>query len=339
MTDPRNEWLAWRRTGIGGSDVAAVARIPGAFGSRYGVWLSKVSEWDDGETESMLWGTLLEKVVIDEVERRTGLFVGARQYRATHPDNRHHIATLDGALYESATRRDGGPRRINAPLSDAALAGLEVKVTWETSYPGGDPPDRYYAQAQWQMHTTGLQHVTLAVLHAGTKLETYDIPRDDADIAWLVDHVDAFWRDHVLANVEPPYEADDLPLVRKVVGATDGSVVTADPAVESLVAQVLAAQENAKQAVDYVDVLKAQLIAKVGKAAVVVDRFGEKLCSFKATREFDLDAAAAAHPDKYEAAVGVDVARFKKSLGRRADDYMVETDDRRLAFPRRKEPK
>lgn len=341
--DPdRQAWLDWRREGIGASDVAAIARVEGAFGTPYAVWLSKVHGIDGDSSEAMEWGNLIEGVILDEVERRTGLTVAARQLRLTHPDAPHHRCTLDGAAFAADAVAGATEANLDVDWSELlvlAACGVEAKNTSYRNYPNDEPPLNYYVQAQWQCWVGHLDAVTLAVLHAGTRLALYDIPRNDDDIAVLVDAADRFWNDHVLTGNPPEFDAADLDLVRSWVGPATRDVRTADPATADLVALYAAAKAAAKAATDEADRLAAQLITAVGDAEVLIAPDGRPLLTFKASRRFDLDAAVAAHADAAAASYTLDVDTFKKAIGKKAvDQHMVANPGgaRRLVIPKEK---
>ena len=74
----REEWLEWRRRGIGGSDAAAVAGL-NRWRSPMQVWLEKTGQIEgSGDNEAMYWGRILEDIIADEFSRRTGKRVRRR---------------------------------------------------------------------------------------------------------------------------------------------------------------------------------------------------------------------------------------------------------------------
>lgn len=339
--DARGAWLEWRRGGIGASDVAAIAGIEGAFGTPYSVWLSKVHGVDSEESEPMLWGSLIEDVVLNETERRIGLTIAARQLRLEHPEAPHHRATLDGAAFDrppEALRHDHEP--LNADFHGGfcsacewfdlsnAVAGIEAKNTGFRSYPGGEPPLAYYCQAQWQMWCGNLSQVILTVLHAGTVLLQYPIERDDDDIAFLVEQADRFWTDHVLTGIPPELSHRDLDRVRKFVGPGDESTMYADDATLELVRQLAAAKASVKEATEYADRLQAILTAKLGAAELLLDQAGQPLATYKAARWFDVEDAVGMFPDDAARCRTLDLPAFKKALGKRSvEAYMRKSTD------------
>lgn len=190
MNDDRTEWLAWRKLGIGASDVAALLGMS-KYASPMSVWTDKMGlAGPDEDNDYLEYGRRAEPMLTGYFEDRTGLFVVCQQQRAIHPDRPHHRATLDGLVCEHP---DGEP-----------LGVVEYKTTgygaWETI------PDAYAIQVQWQMHVAQQDHAWFGVLHE-RRFATYEVERDQRAIDMLVTAVDAFWNDHVLAETPPPADS------------------------------------------------------------------------------------------------------------------------------------
>jgi putative phage-type endonuclease len=194
----RDEWLEWRRAGIGASDVAGILGIS-PWSSPYSVWADKVGLTEHSDpTEAMEMGLALEPTIAHLFHTRTGLYLLGAQTRCEHPELPWARATLDGYCGESES----------TPF-DLALGNVESKTTadgparWEEAI-----PDHYAAQVQWQMFVTGAERTWVAVIHAafGLAFRVYEVERDDNDIAFIVDAVTAFWNDHVETGIPP--EAD-----------------------------------------------------------------------------------------------------------------------------------
>lgn len=198
MTD-REDWLEWRRGGIGGSDIAALMGIS-PWSSPWSVWADKCGLLPpEPENEYMAAGRWLESAIAPWFTDLTGLHVAGEQTWSTHKVKEWARCTPDGFVCD---RPLGWPSYF-----EFALGTFEVKVLG----PGKrwDPiPPYYQAQAQWQMFVTDLPKCWFAVLH-GRRLEVYELDRDDADIEFMVERAEAFWRDHVLAGVPPATDASD----------------------------------------------------------------------------------------------------------------------------------
>ena len=72
---PYEDWLEYRKTGIGGSDAAVVCGIS-RYKSPVELWMEKTGQLPSQETgEAAYWGNLLEALVREEFTKRTGIAV------------------------------------------------------------------------------------------------------------------------------------------------------------------------------------------------------------------------------------------------------------------------
>ena len=194
----RDEWLDWRRQGIGASDIAAILGIS-PWASPWSVWADKMRllppQPDSGKME---FGRRAEAMIASWFEDETGLdvdFIAGEEIRLQHPDHDWARSSPDGVVYEGIK-------------SATPLGGLEMKTA-----PAGkrwdEIPAHYQAQGQWQMHTSSKwERVWFAVLH-GWRLEIYELERDQADIDMMAERASEFWHDHVLAGVEPEVDGHE----------------------------------------------------------------------------------------------------------------------------------
>ncbi|RBO54681.1 recombinase [Rhodovulum sp. BSW8] len=201
----RTAWLAERRTGIGGSDIAAIVGLS-RWATPYDVWLDKTGQAEDSEeTEFQYWGTVLEDVVAKEYAKRTGQKVQRVNQRLIHPELPIAAANIDRAVVNPAIR--GNVRWIDGRLTTDRL--LECKTAdrfaaADWGDPGSDEvPEYYLIQTQWYMGITGAAVADLAVLIGGNDYRVYTIGRDDTLIADLLEAANDFWRDHVETRAAP----------------------------------------------------------------------------------------------------------------------------------------
>ena len=186
-TISREEWLAWRRTGIGGSDAAAVIGL-NPFRSRIEVYADKMGMMPEKEdTESMRLGRDLEDYVAQRFCEATGKKVRRNNFMWCHDEHRCMIADVDREII-------------------GENAGLECKTT--QAWGGkvimkGEIPLTYYVQCMHYMAVMGYDRVYLAVLIFGKGFFHFTIERDEDEIAALVASEAAFWRDHVQAGISP----------------------------------------------------------------------------------------------------------------------------------------
>lgn len=240
-----DEWLAWRRQGIGASD------LPGIMGTSpwatpLSVWASKVWENDDDETEAMRWGHLLESSIAAEFAVRTGLHVLGEQTMVEWPDNPIHRATIDGWVGESPEATLG-----------SVLGVLEIKTSsvavWDVV------PDHVRQQVQWQLHVTGKVRAWVAALFGGRSLRIYQLTRDDEEISRLVEAADNFWTNHVLTGEAPPAAGSDLDLLGDLFPGAPGSEIELTDTDMELLDQLVGWQAQQKALQTLIDDAKARL--------------------------------------------------------------------------------
>lgn len=202
------EMIAIRRTGIGGSDVAAVLGVH-PYRSPLDVWLEKVFVPTDGRdhrttvaiaplSEAIRWGDLLEETIAQEYARRTG----AQVFRPETGICRHPRKSW----------MLGNPDRL--VVLAGKTFGLEVKTAgWRALARWGPPPEEcpheYILQCAWYMGVTGLERWDLAGLLCGQELRTYTFFRDLDLEEMAVAGCERFWKEHVLARVPPPIEGSE----------------------------------------------------------------------------------------------------------------------------------
>jgi putative phage-type endonuclease len=203
-TADRDTWLAWRRNGLGGSDIAGVLGIS-PWSSPWSVWADKVGVLpDQPDNEYMEAGRWLEKAIGPWFTDRTGLAVLGEQTWLEHPTHPWMRCTVDGFVAESP----------GSSLADV-LGLLEIK----TAQPGrrwDEIPAGYQAQGLWQMAVAGLDRVWFAVL-MGRRLDIHELERDQDEIDYMIERAEKFWRGHVLPADPPP--VDDHEATSRAIAA------------------------------------------------------------------------------------------------------------------------
>ena len=91
------EWLRWRKKGIGGSDVSAILGI-NKWTSAIELWLDKTNQKNDPVevNEAMQWGTILEPIIRDHFSAVTGKAVMEVKAMLQHPEHPFMLADVDG---------------------------------------------------------------------------------------------------------------------------------------------------------------------------------------------------------------------------------------------------
>ncbi|EKS9844498.1 YqaJ viral recombinase family protein [Burkholderia cepacia] len=195
----RDDWLAVRRTGIGGSDAAAAVGL-NPYMSALELWLDKTGRADglprpdpNDTTSPTYWGTLLEPIVAASYTKQTGNRVRRVNAVLRHPTIPFMLANIDREI-------------VGVP----AVQILECKTAGEfgTRLWRDGVPEYVEIQVQHQLAVTGKTAAHVAVLLCGQALEVHRIERDDALIGRLVELEARFWR-FVETDTPPPADGSE----------------------------------------------------------------------------------------------------------------------------------
>jgi len=282
----RNEWLEWRRRGIGGSDAAAVAGL-NPWKSPIEVYLEKIGELPEPEdNEKMYWGRVLEDVVAKEFTERTGKKVRRRNAMLQHPEYTFMIANVDRVLV-------------------GEKVGLECKTTSEyakDNWKDDRVPDYYILQCQHYMAVTGYQGWWIAVLIGGNKLAYKYIERDEDIINYLIQIESEFWQmvqDRIPPAVDGSESSAEILKILYPESEPDSETILPSEA-ETLISEYELACEEERKAKERKEEAANKLKALLGEYET--GRIGDRLVSWKTVRSYRLDSKAlkAAHPEIYQ---------------------------------------
>lgn len=287
---PRDEWLARRRNGIGGSDAAALCGLS-RWQSRLEVWAEKTGVMGEleRETEAMRWGTLLEGVVRQEVAERTGVDIRPLHWLLAHPDRPWQQANVDGLACVDVN---------DLGIYEGKTSGTFAADEWAHD----EVPDQYVLQGQHYLAVTGLPWVLYGVLIGGQRLEVRKVDRDEELIEDLTRIEEQFWHDHVEAGIPPEPDGSKActDLMGKLWDAKAGSVLTVDPdEVADLIGERALAIEEETAAGERRAAAENRLKALLGEHEEARSPAGRKLFTWKAQERRGLDTKAleAVHPE------------------------------------------
>lgn len=188
---PREQWLALRKQGIGGSDAGAICGL-NPYVSPMDVYVNKTSEFlpEDMDNEAMREGRDLEEYVARRFSEATGLKVRRANVMYASRKHSYMIADVDRLV---VGKEDG-------------LVGLECKTASPYSadkWKDGSVPAHYLAQCYHYMAVLGADAWYIAVLIYGKEFKYVRIERDEDVIRNLVQIEGDFWENHVQKNVMP----------------------------------------------------------------------------------------------------------------------------------------
>lgn len=210
-----------RKTGIGGSDAAAVCGMS-KWKTPVDIFIDKTSE-DVGEginNRFTYWGSRLESVLIEEYIKQSGINVKTDNPVIRHPKNNFMLANIDGMAEDGAIIECK-----TASFSDGwGDAGTD------------EIPDEYLIQCAHYAVIYDAPRVDIAVLIGGNDFRIYTYNRNHVMEGILVKRETEFWNDFVLKNTPPPsLRKDDF---SKLIKKTSGNFKNAGDSVISLISMV-----------------------------------------------------------------------------------------------------
>lgn len=183
----REEWLAERRKGIGGSQAAAILGL-NPYVSAFDVYAEiKGLAPDQPDNEAMRQGRDLENYVAERFMEQTGKKARRKQAILKHKTIPWMIGNIDRLVI-------------------GENAGLECKTTSvlnKAKFNQGEFPPAYYVQCMHYLAVTGFDRWYLAVLVLNKGFHVFTIERDEGEIQALIDTERRFWEEHVQKDIPP----------------------------------------------------------------------------------------------------------------------------------------
>lgn len=190
----REEWLALRKQGIGGSDAGAICGL-NPWRSPIDVYVDKTNEKIEAEveTEAMRVGTDLEDYVARRFCEATGKKVHRKNVMMQSEEYPFMLANVDRIVTGEKA------------LLECKTANAYAAEQWSD----GKCPESYEIQCHHYMAVTGMEKVYLACLIMGIDFVICEIDRDEELIQNLCQIEKDFWENHVLAKRMPPPDGSE----------------------------------------------------------------------------------------------------------------------------------
>lgn len=191
---PKQEWLKFRKNGLGGSDAGAICGL-NPYRSAIAVYVDKTSdEIEEIDNESMRQGRELEEYVARRFMEQTGKRVRRANAIFCDEENPFMIADVDRMVV-------------------GEKAGLECKTAspYMVEYWEDDKiPLSYQMQCFHYMRVCNAEAWYLAVLIYGKEFKVYKLERDEEIISNLIQVEKKFWEENVCKNVMPEPDGSKL---------------------------------------------------------------------------------------------------------------------------------
>lgn len=274
-TQERANWLAERKSGIGGSEAAAVLGVS-PWATPVTVWLDKTGRsGPKEETEAMRIGTELE----DFVARR---YCQENNRTVQRFNKMIHVGCLLGN-YDRLVVMDGEKvaSHMGEVRTDTLLECKTSKRNWDDGV-----PVYYQTQVQHYMGLTPcLAHADVACLFLGSyHFETFRVERDDEVIKLMQERLTNWWQEYVLGDkMPPPTNEEDCKLLW--ARSNPGKTVTATAEIEQKIAAYKKLKEDEKAAKEAASQLQSDICAFLGDAEIVGGRDGKPLVTWKSAKD------------------------------------------------------
>lgn len=284
----KEEWLRYRKFGIGGSDVASLLGIS-KWKSEIELWLDKTNQAEDlvVENEAMQWGTIMEPIIRNHFSEVTGKTVVEVKAMLQHPEYPFMLADVDGLT----TDDEGNP------------AILEVKTASEYKRSEWDEgiPTYYETQVQHYLCVTGVKIAYVAVLIGGNSFKVYEVVANEEVHQMLIAVEQRFWN-KVQNMIRPEMDGSDA--AKKLLdsvyhGGINQEIVLPEDAIEfvDLYMEACAEEDNAKAKKQEASNHIKEFMGDYNKAKCL-----EHIITWKpvATERLDTKALKEQEPDIYQ---------------------------------------
>ncbi len=189
-----DDWLQWRRKGVGGSDAPIIMGV-NPYQSVFDLWFKKLYGYQDEDDDQISqdkkkWGHLIEPLLAENWMEKTGKKLRRRNAILQHPEYPWMLATVDRLVV-------------------GENAGWEGKTTNAYYVDQGEPKELYEVQCQHYIAVFNADRWYISVLAGGQIEYEYCVERDQKYIdEVLIPAEKKFW-ELVKTETFPDYDGSD----------------------------------------------------------------------------------------------------------------------------------
>ena len=310
-----DEWLQARQSGIGGSEIGAIAGLS-KYESLYSIWARKVHDVSSFEGNAATdLGNLLELPVAQAFAKETNNAVVEWKVILRSKTHTFLSANVDFFIVEASDQFPAGVvtewQSVEEP--DGIISILECKTgalaspgsPHEWFKDGGSIPDGYACQGLWYLTATGLEKVEFACLLGGYGMQYRTLLRDDSTIRHLLEIGESFWETYVRTSTPPPLDGSDATesaIKSMYPRSAPGKAVEGGDDLAALWSEFQAAKAESKTADERQKSLRAQILAIIGDAEVALVN-GDPIATWKTGKDTEFFATEVFkndHPDMFK---------------------------------------
>jgi len=314
-------WKKWRKSGIGGSDAAAILNLS-PFRTKRDLYYDKTDTENAISDDEDNWvaksvGHRLEDLVAEIFAKKTGYRVWQEKKMYYHPIYKCMIADID-YMFET-------PEGIIGIL-ECKTAHYLAKVKWDD----GRVPIYYEFQVRHYIAVRNVKIAYIACLFGNNEADFVyrKVERDLETEEMLIKEEEAFWNDCVLAKKPPIYkESADLALksIKNHYGNADTTLpkITLDPMCEKILKEYIKLKEmkqdidktskDIKKKLDALSVPVADLMGQVCSAECTIGNVKYEITYnpryTTGIKKEELELFRNEHPDLYDKYVSTSESR------------------------------
>ena len=270
----RAEWLEYRKSGIGSSEVASILGL-NPWQTPYQLWRRKKGmDAPQEETFAMKAGHYLEDAVTMFWADETGREViksSAGDWLFVNNEKDFLRASPDRTFWIPGMAKNSQNKGI-----------LECKTTQMAIDPD-DLPKHWFCQLQYLLGVSEMTQGSLAWLCSGREFGYKDIDLVPDFYGWMIEEVEKFWTDYIIGDKEP--EAINVTdVVTKYSRHTDGKIIEATTDIVTAYNQL----KNVRAEISKLEATKEELEAriKIGFGdAEAISYGGQTLATWKAAKD------------------------------------------------------
>jgi putative phage-type endonuclease len=284
----RNEWLDYRRAGIGSSEIATIVGL-NPYETPYQLWRRKIGlDEPKSETFAMKAGHYLEDAVSQFWSDATGrqIIKASAGDWIVRNDEKPFVQVSPDRTYWLDDNRSNDNKGI-----------LECKTT-QRAIDADDLPKTWFCQVQYQLGGAEIQQGSIAWLTAGREFGYQDLTLVPDFYAWLVEEAERFWIDNVMGGKEPDC-ANVQDVLIKFNRHTDSKVIEVGDEIMQAYNQLKDVRAEISKLEEQKEALEAKLKMGFGDAEAI-SYGGNTLATWKAGKDsekFDAKAFQADHPE------------------------------------------
>lgn len=251
-----------RRTGIGGSDIAALFGLSTWMGP-IGVYNSKLGIGDDVEApEHAQAGNYMEPGIRQQFVDKSGLRVEKPEEMCRHLELSHRICHLDGVAYNGGSDPVGITEFKNVDRSKAKLWG-EAGTDDVPKDVGLQCQNNLFVAANFYGVDFKICHVNACF--GGNKFVPYRIEPHKGIQNRIAEVVDDMWFNHVLKELPPPIDGSEgaKALLKSMYPVDSGEELLAEAKDLVLVDEFFKSEAAMKEAKATLDLLKNRIIERI----------------------------------------------------------------------------